>query len=128
MRRFIVEALVDAVLLAVIIIILNFVTVAQPFPFGPDTAPIVQSRGTGLLGFLSWAVVLVLVNRFARPENRLAFNAVTEIFLAQHLGGRYEAIGGAFKGSTITVPTGAGDVPGLKEKLPNEEKTGGKRD
>jgi dipeptidyl aminopeptidase/acylaminoacyl peptidase len=55
---------------------------------------------------------------FARPENRLAFEAVTEAFLARHLGGRYEAIGEAFQGSTISVPTGAADVPGLTAKLP----------
>lgn len=55
---------------------------------------------------------------FARPENRLAFYAVTEAFLAKHLGGRYEAFGDAGKGSAITVPTGADDVPGLTGKLP----------
>lgn len=57
---------------------------------------------------------------FARPANRLAFNAVTEAFLARHLGGRYEAIGEAFTGSTITVPTGAADVPGLAGKAPEK--------
>ncbi len=30
---------------------------------------------------------------FARPENRLHFNAVTELFLARHLGGRAEPLG-----------------------------------
>jgi dipeptidyl aminopeptidase/acylaminoacyl peptidase len=55
---------------------------------------------------------------FARPENRLAFYAVAEAFLARHLGGRYEAIGDAFKGSTVTVPNGADDVPGLSGKAP----------
>jgi dipeptidyl aminopeptidase/acylaminoacyl peptidase len=55
---------------------------------------------------------------FARPENCLAFYAVTEAFLARHLGGRYEAIGTAFSGSTIQVPVGASDVPGLVGKLP----------
>ncbi len=54
---------------------------------------------------------------FARPPNRLAFNAVTEAFLAQHLGGRYEPIGTAFEDSTITVPAGADDVPGLPAAL-----------
>jgi dipeptidyl aminopeptidase/acylaminoacyl peptidase len=54
---------------------------------------------------------------FARPENSLAFTAVTEAFLARFLGGRYEAIGEAFKGSSITVPTGADDVPGLPDAL-----------
>ncbi len=54
---------------------------------------------------------------FARPDNNLAFNAVTEAFLARQLGGRYEPIGSDFDGSTITVPTGADDVPGLAEAL-----------
>jgi dipeptidyl aminopeptidase/acylaminoacyl peptidase len=57
---------------------------------------------------------------FARPENSLAFNAVTEAFLARHLGGRYQEIGDAFKGSTITVPVGAADVPGLPGTLPKK--------
>jgi dipeptidyl aminopeptidase/acylaminoacyl peptidase len=54
---------------------------------------------------------------FARPPNQLAFNAVAEAFLAEHLGGRYEPIGHAFDGSSITVPTGANDVPGLPAAL-----------
>lgn len=54
---------------------------------------------------------------FARPENRLSFYAVTEAFLAEHLGGRYEPIGDAFRGSTIQVPSGAEQVPGLSEAL-----------
>ncbi|MBI3760029.1 MAG: S9 family peptidase, partial [Deltaproteobacteria bacterium] len=52
---------------------------------------------------------------FARPENRLSFNAVTEAFLAKVLGGRVEPIGDDFKGSTIQVKAGAEFVPGLKE-------------
>jgi len=59
---------------------------------------------------------------FARPENRLAFYAVTEAFLARHLGGRFEAIGDAFNGSTIQVPAGAANIPGLKGNLPNPKK------
>jgi dipeptidyl aminopeptidase/acylaminoacyl peptidase len=58
---------------------------------------------------------------FNRPPNRLAFNAVTEAFLAQHLGGRFEPIGTAFDGSKITVPTGADDVPGLTAALKRHE-------
>ena len=54
---------------------------------------------------------------FARPENRLSFNAVAEAFLAEHLGGRFEPIGDAFSGASITVPTGAEQVPGLAEGL-----------
>ena len=50
---------------------------------------------------------------FARPENRLAFNAVAEAFLAKHLGGRYEPIGNALDGAVFTMPSGADKVPGL---------------
>jgi dipeptidyl aminopeptidase/acylaminoacyl peptidase len=58
---------------------------------------------------------------FARPPNNLAFYAVTEAFLARFLGGRYEAIGDGFEGSSVTVPVGAEDVPGLKDKLPGKD-------
>lgn len=54
---------------------------------------------------------------FARPENRMSFYAVTEAFLAEHLGGRFEPIGAAFAGSSIEVPTGADQVPGLSAAL-----------
>ncbi|MGQ9801685.1 MAG: alpha/beta fold hydrolase [Candidatus Saccharicenans sp.] len=54
---------------------------------------------------------------FARPENRLSFFAVSELFLARHLGGRAEPIGDDFKGSTIQVPQGAEQIQGLKEAL-----------
>jgi dipeptidyl aminopeptidase/acylaminoacyl peptidase len=58
---------------------------------------------------------------FARPENRLSFNAVAEAFLSEHLGGRFEPIGDAFGGASITVPTGADQVPGLAEALARQE-------
>lgn len=57
---------------------------------------------------------------FARPPNRLAFNAVTEAFLSVHLGGRYQPVGDDFAGSTVTVPEGAAQVPGLAEALKKE--------
>jgi len=46
---------------------------------------------------------------FARPENRLSFFAVTDAFLAEHLGGRYEPIGDDFEESSIIVKCGAED-------------------
>jgi len=55
---------------------------------------------------------------FARPANSLAFNAVTEAFLAECLGGRVESVGDDFEGSSIQVPAGADGVPGLSEALP----------
>jgi dipeptidyl aminopeptidase/acylaminoacyl peptidase len=54
---------------------------------------------------------------FARPPNRMSFNAVIEAFLAENRGGRFEPIGKDLEGSTITVPTGANDVPGLADAL-----------
>jgi dipeptidyl aminopeptidase/acylaminoacyl peptidase len=54
---------------------------------------------------------------FHRPVNNMAFYAVAEAFLAEHLGGRYEPIGDAFKESTITVPAGEDGVPGLSKAI-----------
>jgi dipeptidyl aminopeptidase/acylaminoacyl peptidase len=54
---------------------------------------------------------------FARPVNNIAFNAVTENFLAQCLGGRAEAIGGTLKASTAQVKHGAAYARGLAEAL-----------
>jgi dipeptidyl aminopeptidase/acylaminoacyl peptidase len=54
---------------------------------------------------------------FARPANNKAFNAVTEAFLARHLGGRVEPIGDDFEGSSVSVPEGAAALPGLAEAL-----------
>ncbi|MEA2821872.1 MAG: hypothetical protein QOJ86_3876 [Bradyrhizobium sp.] len=50
---------------------------------------------------------------FARPENRMAFYAITESFLAKHLGGRSQPVGDDFKGSSLKVETGGELVPGL---------------
>ena len=54
---------------------------------------------------------------FARPENNLSLTAVAEAFLVEHLGGRFEPIGDAFKASSITVPVGADQIPGLADSL-----------
>jgi dipeptidyl aminopeptidase/acylaminoacyl peptidase len=54
---------------------------------------------------------------FARPENRFAFYAITEAFLAENLGGRFEPIGSAFEGADFSVPNGKDQVPGLAEGL-----------
>jgi dipeptidyl aminopeptidase/acylaminoacyl peptidase len=54
---------------------------------------------------------------FARPENNIAFMAITEAFLARHLGGRAEPVGDAFTGSSVTVPQGSSLVPGLEEAV-----------
>ncbi len=54
---------------------------------------------------------------FARPENNIAFNAVTENFLATCLGGRAEPIGATVKSSSAQVPVGASFTPGLEAAL-----------
>jgi dipeptidyl aminopeptidase/acylaminoacyl peptidase len=50
---------------------------------------------------------------FRRPENRRAFMAVAEMFLATHLGGRFEPIGEDFVGSSIEFKAGRDLIPGL---------------
>ena len=54
---------------------------------------------------------------FAKPENNLSFFAVTEIFLAKHLGGRYEPIGDDFEGSSIEIVE-QGDLGELQPASP----------
>ena len=60
---------------------------------------------------------------FARPENNVAFMAVTEAFLATHLKGRAEPIGDAFKGSSVTIPHGKELVPGVADAIAPESGT-----
>jgi dipeptidyl aminopeptidase/acylaminoacyl peptidase len=52
---------------------------------------------------------------FSKPKNQIAFRAVTEAFLAKHLGGAAEPIDRArdFAGSSITIEAGANLIPGL---------------
>lgn len=55
---------------------------------------------------------------FQRPANRMSFFAVSEAFLAEHLGGRYEPLNNDLQGSSMQVPDGAEHVPGLADSLP----------
>ncbi len=43
---------------------------------------------------------------FQRPENRISFYAITEIFLAKNLGGRFEPINNDFNNSSLEIKTG----------------------
>jgi dipeptidyl aminopeptidase/acylaminoacyl peptidase len=63
---------------------------------------------------------------FARPENNIAFYAITEQFLAKCLGGRAEPYGKAFAGSSITSPYGAEFAPGLQTALGEHGQAAGK--
>ena len=67
MRRFVVEALVEAVIVLVTILVLSVPSVGQPFPFGPESAPILQLRGAGIPLFLLAATILVVTKHFVRP-------------------------------------------------------------
>jgi dipeptidyl aminopeptidase/acylaminoacyl peptidase len=53
----------------------------------------------------------------AIPENRISFFAITEAFLAAHLGSRAEPIGEDFKGAKLEVREGAAQVSGLEAAL-----------
>ena len=58
---------------------------------------------------------------FARPENSKSFSAITEGFLAECLGGKYEPIGNDFDNSSLQVLAGEDNVKGLKEALNETE-------
>lgn len=62
---------------------------------------------------------------FARPENNIAFYAVSEHFLERCLGGRAEAFGAALSPSSLTVPHGAAFAPGLEAALAAKGSTAG---
>ena len=51
---------------------------------------------------------------FRREQNRRAFTAVLELFLAKHLGGQAEPVGDDFAGSTIEFRAGRDLIPGLE--------------
>ncbi len=55
---------------------------------------------------------------FAKPQNNKAFFAITEAFLAQHLGGRYEPIDDEVAKSSAVIEAGASLIPGLEGAAP----------
>src|SRR5262245_33308174 len=62
---------------------------------------------------------------FRRAENRRSFNAVLELFLAQHLGGRAEPVGDDFAGSTIELKAGLELIPGLATSSSSQPRSTG---
>jgi dipeptidyl aminopeptidase/acylaminoacyl peptidase len=54
---------------------------------------------------------------FARPQNRLSFYAITEAFLSQYLGGRFEPVGNDFHDSSVEIAAGADCLPGITQAL-----------
>ncbi len=59
---------------------------------------------------------------FSGEQNRMSFNAVTEAFLTEHLGGRFEPVGDDFEGASLHVPVGADDISGVAEALPADRR------
>jgi ubiquinone biosynthesis protein len=66
-RRFVVQAVIDALIVFAVAFVLSLIKVNQPFPFGTDSRAIVQPQGAGPLGFLVWGAIFVIVNRIVRP-------------------------------------------------------------
>jgi ubiquinone biosynthesis protein len=66
-RRFIVQAVIDALTAFAVVFVLSRIEVTQPFPFGQSEAPIIQPAGNGLLAYLAWGAIFVVVNRVVRP-------------------------------------------------------------
>ncbi len=56
----------------------------------------------------------------ARQQNQLSFFAITEAFLAQHLGGQYEPINDELVRSSVRIPVGAANVPGVQRALASD--------
>lgn len=54
---------------------------------------------------------------FVRPQNNYSFFAITEVFLAQNLGGRYQPLSDELEGSSVAVPVGGEHIPGLASAL-----------
>ena len=55
---------------------------------------------------------------FSRPANEVAYYALAEHFLAQHLGGRAEPFEDDLKDADIAVLAGTDRIPGLRAALP----------
>ena len=54
---------------------------------------------------------------FAKPSNRIGFNAIAEAFLGQCLGGRVEPLGETVRQSTAQIVQGAEHLPGLLDAM-----------
>jgi ubiquinone biosynthesis protein len=67
LRRFAIEALIDAAILVVIVLVLGIIHIPQPFPFGTARAPIVGFDDVDAWEVAWFAGMVVLANRFARP-------------------------------------------------------------
>jgi ubiquinone biosynthesis protein len=67
MRRFVVEVVVTAIEALLILLVLSFIRIPQPWPFGLDSAPIVTFGPNPIVGLLIFAAILSLVSRGIQP-------------------------------------------------------------
>ena len=67
MRRFLVQAAIDGLIAVAVMFVLSLIDITQPFPFGQDSAPIIQPVGDSILVYLVWGAIFALVNRVVRP-------------------------------------------------------------
>jgi len=81
---------------------------------GANDPRVKQSESDQIVGAMEEAGIAVTYvvfpdegHGFARPENNIAFNAITENFLAENLGGRAEPVGEVLTGSTAQIRAGA---------------------
>jgi dipeptidyl aminopeptidase/acylaminoacyl peptidase len=61
---------------------------------------------------------------FIRPANSRSFDAITEVFLGECLGGRYQPLVDQLEGSSLEVPVGAEHIPGLADAMTARTDTG----
>jgi len=66
-RRFLVQAVIDALIAIAIVFLLSRIEITQPFPFGQGSAPIIRPVASSPLQWLLWAAIFVAVNRVVRP-------------------------------------------------------------
>ncbi len=67
MRRFILQVVVDTISIVGAILILRLLSVAQPFPFGTTTVPIVQAEDSRFVFFVIAGIGLTVGNMIIRP-------------------------------------------------------------
>ena len=91
---------------------------------GANDPRVKQSESDQIVGAMKEAGVPVTYvlypdegHGFAKPNNNIAYTAITENFLASVLGGRSEAIGNTVKDSTAEILEGVEHVAGLADAL-----------
>jgi len=54
----------------------------------------------------------------------MSFNAITEAFLADHLGGRVQPVGNDFSGSSLDIRAGLAHMPAVRQAMLDATATG----